>query len=991
MNRRAFLLGAAMVLLCSFVAISLRSFAEAAFLGAYGAKQMPWLLIANAAGFAVATLGYDALTRVARARTVDVMLLAALALAAGAAPMLLRTGVPPGVLVVALAATSQVAGLALWNRVCAAVAGRDARRYLPRAGAAVTLGGAIAGLGAGVLIPRIGLDAVPLAGAAVTVIVIVVCIAQERTLVTGGAPGGSPGGPGMAANVGTPATPPTLLTSPQRALVAAMLAVAALEGIVTTVIDLQFIGTVKARYSGQDVAVALALFYGGTNALLFILQSAAVPRILVTRAMTFTAAVHPVIVVLAYAGVAAAPSFLGIAGTRTADQVLRFATSRTSQELELSALPPAPRGRWKVLLRGAVGPAGMAIAALALLAIGPVAVRSPSKLALVAIAIALIWAVAARIAARRFQVALAAPLGIRSTQREDARRIDLDTLERWTQAAATDDERPAALARAALARARVDAADLADHLRHDDPAVRAALFDQLARTPTPALRGELRAAISIEDDDRALALGIRALAIAGDDAGTTRGKQRAGLSRDVDEATATSERMLQGGDVTGELRRLLARDATWATAFARAHRSDFTDDTLDAALRAALAATTGGTPDRERRTNVLAVIANLAPAVTLPLLAQALVDGDPAALAAIEQLDADAAQRIARDIAAFPPLERAALARALSAAPRATSLLAALVDDLDPEVAHAALRVALAVARGGGELPASRIAAAHDAAVAAFAVHLDARDALAALGAPSAEGAAEAVQWSGCARLELDIATRRCAARLLWAAALEAAASGRDPAPIAASARHLLGTREADRKRALDVVQEQQVRPELLAALERWLGPARPTSNPGALAGLATRDPWLGRLAAGELAAIEPAIVDLRRPALFASVAGPALAALAERATRVRVTGELFAAGDEGDTMYVVTAGALVATRGDGLERRVAIGAVVGELAVLSHEPRAATLAAVDGDAEVLAIDRAAFGAASRRAPELVLGLSATLAGWLAPMRPDVL
>jgi len=45
---------------------------------------------------------------------------------------------------------------------------------------------------------------------------------------------------------------------------------------------------------------------------------------------------------------------------------------------------------------------------------------------------------------------------------------------------------------------------------------------------------------------------------------------------------------------------------------------------------------------------------------------------------------------------------------------------------------------------------------------------------------------------------------------------------------------------------------------------------------------------------------------------------------------------------------------------------------------------------APDG-AEVLAIDRATFTAAARRAPELVLGLSSTLAGWLAPNRPDVL
>lgn len=988
MNHRAFILGAAMVLLCSFVAISLRSFAEAAFLGAYGPKQMPWLLIANAGGFAVATLGYDALTRIAHARTVDVILLAALAVAAGAAPILLRTGVPPGVLVVALAATSQVAGLALWNRVCAAVAGRDARRYLPRAGAAVTLGGAIAGLGSGVLIPRIGLDALPLAGAAVTLIVIGVCIAQERTLVTGGAPGGSPGGPGMPAKAGAPAAPAAVLTTPQRSLVGAMLAVAALEGIVTTVIDLQFIATVKARYSGQDVAVALALFYGGTNALLFVLQSAAVPHILVTRAMTFTAAVHPVVVVLSYAGFAAAPSFIGIAGTRTADQVLRFATSRTSQELELSALPPAPRGRWKVLLRGAIGPAGMAIAALALLAIGPAAVRSASTLALVAIGIALAWAIAARIAARRFQVALAAPLGIRSTQREDTRRIDLDTLERWTVAAGVDDERQAALARAALTRARVDATDLADHLRHDDPAVRAALFDQLARTPTPALRGELRAAIGIEDDDRALALGIRALAIAGDDAGVIRGKQRAGLSREVDEATATSEHMLHGGDVDAELRRVLKRDPTWATAFARARRDDLPHEALDAVLRAALGSISQSTTTRA---HALAVIANLALRPSLPLLADALAAGDPSAIAAVVQIDLEAAARLTRELDVFAPLARATLARALTAAPAATPLLAALVDDREPEVAHAALRAALAVARGGSDFPVARIAAAHDAALAALEAHLDARDAVSALAAPSADGAGGARHWSACARAELEIATRRCAARLLWAAALDAAASGRDPAPIAASARHLLGTRDADRKRALDVVQELQARPQLLAALERWLRPARATPNLAALDTLAARDPWLGQLAAGQHSAVEPALVDLRRPALFATVAGPALAALAERATRVAVTGELFSIGQEGDTMYVVTLGALAAKRADGLERRVTIGAVVGELAVLSHEPRAATLSAVDGDAEVIAIDRATFSAAARRAPELVLGLSATLSGWLAPSRPDVL
>jgi CRP-like cAMP-binding protein len=196
---------------------------------------------------------------------------------------------------------------------------------------------------------------------------------------------------------------------------------------------------------------------------------------------------------------------------------------------------------------------------------------------------------------------------------------------------------------------------------------------------------------------------------------------------------------------------------------------------------------------------------------------------------------------------------------------------------------------------------------------------------------------------------------------------------------------------EADRKRALDVVQELQAQPLLLATIERWLRPAQHSTDASALARLGTFDRWLAQLGAGELAAVEPMLVDLRRPALFSSIAGPALSALAERAVRKRVSATLFAAGDIGDTMFVVTAGALAATRAGTSERRIAIGELIGELAVLTHAPRAATLTAVGGDAEVIEIDRDTFTAAARRAPELVLGLSATLAGWLAPKRPDVL
>jgi CRP-like cAMP-binding protein len=87
----------------------------------------------------------------------------------------------------------------------------------------------------------------------------------------------------------------------------------------------------------------------------------------------------------------------------------------------------------------------------------------------------------------------------------------------------------------------------------------------------------------------------------------------------------------------------------------------------------------------------------------------------------------------------------------------------------------------------------------------------------------------------------------------------------------------------------------------------------------------------------------------------------------------------------------VVTRGTLVARRGNDPERRISAGEVVGEVAVLMEAPRAASVRATDGATEVLVIERTAFHGIARRAPELVLGLSATLAVWIAPARPDVL
>jgi CRP-like cAMP-binding protein len=397
------------------------------------------------------------------------------------------------------------------------------------------------------------------------------------------------------------------------------------------------------------------------------------------------------------------------------------------------------------------------------------------------------------------------------------------------------------------------------------------------------------------------------------------------------------------------------------------------------AARAALAEALA---DPASRAGAFAIIAHVGAELdptAFAAFATALEAGDADAIGALAGLDADGAALLVGQLAALTPVARAIAARALAGAPAGVPLVAALLADPDPEVAYAALRTSLALAAGGATLPAQPIARAFEVAQAALVAHLDARD-----------GAAASEAFSACARHELDLAIRRCVARVLWAAAVEVAAAGRDPATLAATARHLIGEREADRRRALDVVQELHAgRGEILAVLERWLRPA--VARDSAAADLAAHDPWLARLVAGELAELEPALALLRKPALLATIAGPALADLAARARRDRVTGELFRAGAAGDTMLVVARGALTSQRPNAPARRVGIGEVVGELAVLTRAPRVATVTAVEPDTEVLVIDRATFASATRRAPELVLGLSATLAGWIAPNRPDLL
>jgi hypothetical protein len=925
MNNRAYALGVVMVALTMAATIALRTFAEAAFLDHYGARWLPYLYVAHAVSLAAVTIGYDRLTQRAAVSAADTGLLLGLGAVAAAAPAMVGLGGgAPAAMVLAVVALSSIATLAVWNSVAAAVAGRDARRALPRAGAAVTGGGALAGLGAVLLVPRFGATPLAYAAAVLIAIVAVVAVAQRRALAAGGAPGAT----------APPGSAPTM-SGDHRALVRWLFVAAVVEAAVATILEVRFNAAAQARWQGRDLAVGIGLFYGLSNAFLFVLQLGIVPRLLVTRRLPVTLSTHPLALAAATIGVVVMPGFTTLAAARVTDHVLRAATSRTGQEVSLSALPPVPRARWKVLLRGAATPLGTAAMGAALILATELDVTDLATLAAIAIGLMAIWLVVVRRAARRFLAALATPLGLRGLAISGVERttFDLAQLEASVAAAGDEDPRRAAIGRALIARTSVTSDELVRHLDHDNPSVRAALFSLIARAPSPAARREVAAAVTIEDDDVALCGGLRALAELGEAGGLARGRDRAGMSDPVARAVEAAEvhlGLVTGDEAARRVRALTHRDGAWAGAIAR------TRPELGDAIAAEITAEARGVEHWR-------AAAGAGHAGAAGRLLAALAAGAPGTVEAISELDEREVEALDAAISGTDAAvdARVALARARAAGATPASLLWRLAADPEPEVRAAALRSLVGRVRAGAVVTASRIAPIVDRELGVLDALLTAR---ATATPPPA--------------VELRHAVRR----VLDAAAIEAAATGRDPAPLVALGRHLVVANEPARKRALDVVQEvAATRPRLLDAIERYLAPP-----PGGLASVDDSDPKRAAL---------------RRAAVFADAPPRTLAGLAAAARELELPADhvVFARGDAGDTMYVVIAGELVVT---GRPAPLGPGAVFGELALVDDGPRTATVTTRTA-ARLLAIDRAAFQTAVARSPELGLALAARFAAWL--------
>lgn len=97
------------------------------------------------------------------------------------------------------------------------------------------------------------------------------------------------------------------------------------------------------------------------------------------------------------------------------------------------------------------------------------------------------------------------------------------------------------------------------------------------------------------------------------------------------------------------------------------------------------------------------------------------------------------------------------------------------------------------------------------------------------------------------------------------------------------------------------------------------------------------------------------------------------------RTVAVRAGAALFRQGDPADLMYVLTVGeARILIAGREVER-FRVGGIAGEMALIDHEPRSATVEAVT-DCEFVCVDEKRFDFLVTETPGFALGVMRTMA-----------
>jgi HEAT repeat protein len=743
-----------------------------------------------------------------------------------------------------------------------------------------------------------------------------------------------------------------------------------------------------------------------------------------------------------------------VAVPRAADVAFKYSVNDSAFNLLYLPLSSDLRGRAKALIDGVLKPPTVALLGLVFLAVDRFARLPYVYWSVPALLLAAAWLVGVVRTERRYVRALAESIALRRIDPGRERVVFSDETSRRVLLGSLHDPSPERIVHALTlvrATAGVDcSAELAPLLAHPSPEVRAAALEQLAEAPSAPLAGAVRLRLADAAPQvrvaaaRALARTLGAQAV---------GELAALLSdpsREVRSAALVA--LVRDGGLGGFLHAGGALHSMLGSEDAAERRDgarvlgELGVSTFYHPLLELMA-----DPDRSVRLAAIRAAERVASPELVPALLESLEDPRlrRPAIASLVACGGGELSVLGSLLAqpGRPPDLRCQLAGALGRlGRRAVAALAAALDDADDAVRGAALAALGAVQRSEGELgiERGRLLARLDAEVRlSFERWLRLRDLRAATG-ERLPLLCEALERAATHDRERVLRLLELLRPGLDGPALGRALAGADPRRRAEALELIDSAGVAARAAVLAYLGGSES--QRLEVAERRLGLARVSSLGGRLAELAAGgDRWtracaldaIGRVgshslrgtldaAAGEpdgllaltardalrrldargrpgplrmaTEAVEMPMVPLeqvlflKQVPLFRDIPGEEIAGLLPIVEQIEfAAGEtLIRQGDHGDSLYIIVEGTLaidVNGRGQGTKGP---RDVIGELAILSGEPRAATCSAVSAGV-ALRIRREPFWELMRERPEVSLGVIRILIGYLRARNAEAL
>ena len=948
---------------------------EALFFARHGVSKLPVMYLVLGGTMLVLTFGFGALLgRLGRGRAcLLIPIVLAVAAAAGRIALAIDVAWITQALWLLQGAAQFLVGLSVWGLAGLVTDTRQAKRFFPLIGAGSVLGYVIGGLVTKPLASWVGTSNLLLVWIATLAAVMIL---GARLLAIGG----SRGGPHVGRYRDRGPVEQLLggLHYVRRSSLMRWLALGSiLFSLLFFSLYLPFSRAATARYPDPDeLAGFFGVFFGLSTGVAFLLSLFVTNRMLARFGVPTVLLVLPILYVAAFGVLSIESTFAILAVFRFTQVAWMSGGAVSSWEAVINTVPSDRRDQTRAFLYGGPTQVGTVLAGVVALVGGSL---SPTTLSRIGLASAFL-ATAAMIGVRR-----AYPVELVRALREGRpnvfdpdpvasepfalHRSDRAAMTAAVEGIAAADPRVRRVAAHVLGEMDPVAASepLLAHLHDDDAEVRAAVVASLARAPQHISRA------AIVERSRDPEASVRRAVVEALARSPESGGSGAALADALHDADATVRAMAAAALVEGPhaanalatLAALVAHpDALARTAALDAMRG-LGSDGLFASAMAAMS-----DPAPTVRAEAARTVASLDPTRAVALLTPALADQHR--------------------------LVRAAVAEAFGmVGPTGTP---AVVESLDSPTRREGATAALRFVSLDGQTDRVRRFASEMVAVAveshrlAVSVDLDTGDRSVLL------------RDSLLSRSEREATL-----------ALRAAAALGGTAAMTAAIENLAVSDPAQRANAIEVIESVGARDLVAPLLGVWEGTVPPMDAPTLSERLASDpDDWIracvelldaprpdpeGGMMARTLTTLSPMerVLFLRKVALFAELPPQDLEPIAMIAEEhAFADGDTIAEqGEPGDAMHIIVSGnvSVVAhdgSAGHGDPRILAMrssGDVVGEMAVVTNEPRIAGLVA-RGDVRVLSIARRQFESILRERPETALGVIRVLCQRLAEPSP---